>query len=124
MKNASPQCGGSGKDGVAKVPSVRVKLLQSVRVPSGQSTLVSVHLQGCKPSDQPMLLERDPSLEESTGLQIADALVQATKEGVAYLCIANPPKRQPIRRMPFAARTKIAKQLKDMQHNGVIQPSK
>lgn len=34
------------------------------------------------------------------------------------------PKKQPTRRMPFAARSEIARQLKEMQSNGVIQPWK
>ena len=33
------------------------------------------------------------------------------------------PKKQPARRMPFAVRQEVAKQLKSMQRNGVIQPS-
>ena len=33
------------------------------------------------------------------------------------------PKRQPVRRMPFAVRTEVAKQLRSMQEAGVIQPS-
>ena len=34
------------------------------------------------------------------------------------------PKKQPARRMPFAVRQEVATQLKKMQKNGVIQPSK
>ena len=34
------------------------------------------------------------------------------------------PKKQPVRRMPYAAQSEIARQLKDMQENGVIQASK
>lgn len=34
------------------------------------------------------------------------------------------PKKQPTRRMPFAVRSEVARQLKEMQFNGVIQPSK
>ena len=33
------------------------------------------------------------------------------------------PKKQPVRRTPFAARQEVAKQLRDMQSQGVIQPS-
>ena len=35
----------------------------------------------------------------------------------------SPSKRQPLRRMPFAARQEVAKQLHKMQRDGVIQPS-
>ena len=34
------------------------------------------------------------------------------------------PRKQPVRRMPFAALSEITRQLKDMQENGVIQASK
>ena len=33
------------------------------------------------------------------------------------------PRRQPVRRLPFALRQEVARQLKDMQQSGVIQPS-
>ena len=225
-KGSGPQCEEENK-GVATVPTIRVCLLQSIRIPAGQSTLVSVHLQGSDLTGKSMLLERDPSLEESTRLQLEDVLVQPTEEGIAHLRIYNPsgftgairegtilgeaveateispcdtledsqeqheipeirkvsadsddkrkqellkkleepdlpdaektllcnfltnnhlafsledgergetdlvemvidasPKKQPLRRMPFAARSEIARQLKEMQHNGVVQPSK
>lgn len=35
----------------------------------------------------------------------------------------SPSKRHPLRRMPFAARQEVAKQLHKMQRDGVIQPS-
>ena len=34
------------------------------------------------------------------------------------------PKKQPVRRMPYAARSEITRQLKEMQENSVIQASK
>ena len=37
-----------------------------------------------------MLLERDPSLGESTGLQFEDALLQPTGDGIAYIQVCNP----------------------------------
>ena len=36
----------------------------------------------------------------------------------------NPPKRQPARRMPFAVRPEVARQLSQMQNAGVIEPSR
>lgn len=42
------------------------------------------------PSDGPLLLEHDCTLEESTGLQLEDTLVHPDKEGVAYAIISNP----------------------------------
>ena len=37
--------------------------------------------------------------------------------------IRQPPRQQPPRQMPFVVRQEVAKQLQDMQRNGVIQPS-
>ena len=34
------------------------------------------------------------------------------------------PVKQPVRRMPLSVRQEVARQLRDMQKNGVIQPSK
>ena len=45
VKKSSSQCEGKS-EGVATVPTIRVHLLQSIKVPAGQSTLVPVHLQG------------------------------------------------------------------------------
>ena len=70
---------------VVTVPTIRVCLLQSIKVPAGQSTLVPVHLQGSDLSGKSMLLERDWSLEESIGLQLEDVLVQPTKEGIVHI---------------------------------------
>ena len=42
------------------------------------------------PSDGPLLLEHERTLEESTGLQLEDTLVHPDKEGVAYAIISNP----------------------------------
>ena len=216
-------------EGVATVPTIRMCLLQSVRVPAGRSVLAPVHFQGSDLSGKSMLLEHGPSLEESTGLQLEDALVRPADDGIAYVRICNSsgftskitggtvvgaaveatevspcddpkgsseqrevpeirkvsadtdderkqellkkleepdlpdpgktllrnflidnhlafslraadrgetdlvemvietgdasPKEQPVRRMPFAVRSEVARQLKEMQSSGVIQPS-
>ena len=210
----------------ASVPTIRVRLLQSVRVPAGRSAIVPVQVEGGKST---MLLENDPAVEESIGLRVEDVLLQPSEEGVAHLKLSNytgfsgilregtvvgeaveatlipplrerddvlqckvpnvnqvstisesdrksklmkmlekpdlpqsenkilcdflaenhlafslekgergetdliqmeidtgdaTPRKEPVRRMPFAARSEIARQLKDMQENGVIQASK
>ena len=76
-------------EGAAAVPTIRVCLLHAVRVPAGQSTLVPVQFRGSDLSGRSMLLERDPSLEESTGLQFEDALLQPTADGIAYIRVCN-----------------------------------
>ena len=83
-----PQCEEESKE-VASVPTIRVCLLQSVRVPAGQSTFVPVHFQGSDLSGKSMLLERDPSLRESTGLQFEDALLQHKQLQTATYAVHN-----------------------------------
>ena len=213
----------------AAVPIIRVCLLQSVSIPAGQSALIPVRVEGACPPKGPLLLDYDSSVEQTTGLQFEDALLQPDQDGVATLCVSNsrgflglveegtvlgtavkavvveptvsdtpapmdppdtlvkkvstlsdqqrrkellkligepdlpkaereellafladnheafnledgergetdlvqleidtgdsPSKRQPLRRMPFAARQEVAKQLHKMQRDGVIQPS-
>ena len=226
----SPQPKADKEQQSAVVPSIRVYLSQSVRIPAGHTAVVSVQFQGGEPTGDPLLLERDPAIEESTGLQVDDALLQPSQEGIAHMRISNSsgfttvlqegtvlgeavkatvvpppvqredsmtecavpdvrtvsavpdnerkrellkvlgepdlpapekellceflaenhlafslekgergetdliqmeidtgdatPRKQPVRRMPFAARSEVARQLKDMQENGVIQASK
>ena len=213
----------------AVVPTVRACLVQSVSVPAGQCALVPVRVEGACPAKGPLLLDYNPSVEQKTGLQIEDALLQPDGDGLAMLCVSNsrgfvgsveegtvigkaaeavvvepavsdtpaptyqsdasvkrvstqgdkqrkkellkligepdlpkaekeellvfladlhktfsleegergetdlvqlqidtgdsPSKRQPLRRMPFATRLEVAKQLDKMQRDGVIQPS-
>ena len=210
------------------VPAVRVYLLQSVKVPSGCSSVVPVRIGGYTGTKDTILLERDPCFEERTGFLVEDSLLQPT-DGSAFIRLSNVtafdgnleegtligeaeevsfidpatengdttdsccelvrrvsfqddlerrkrvaefvgepdlpqrekeilcdfladhheafslcvgergetdlvqmeietgdvrPKKQPLRRMPFAARHEIAKQVHEMQRNCVIQPSK
>lgn len=60
----------------AAVPTVRVCLLQSVSIPTGQCALVPVRVEGACPSKGPLLLDYDSSVEQTIGLQIEDALLQ------------------------------------------------
>lgn len=74
---------------VATVSSIRVCLLQSVRIPARQSSVVPVHVQGNFPGKS-VLLEQDSSLNESTGLVLDDVLVLTTEDEVAGMRISNP----------------------------------
>ena len=227
---SGPQHKVNDEEQPATVPTIRVHLLQSVRVPAGRSAVVPVQLKGGNLNRQPMLMERDPAIEESIGLRLEDALLQPSEDGIAHLRLSNcsgftsvlsegtlvgeaveaavippsqkgensepmypvsdvkkistmseserkrevlklleepdlpepekkllcdflvenhlafslekgergetdlihmeidtgdaTPKKQPVRRMPYAARSEIARQLKEMQENGVIQASK
>ena len=74
----------------AVVPAVRVCLLRSVSVPARQCALVPVRVEGaCPAKGSPLLLDYDPSVEQKTGLQIEDALLQPDGDGLATLCVCN-----------------------------------
>lgn len=69
------------KDKEAKVPTVRVKLLQSVQFLPYQAVVAQVQLNSMHCGIEPLLLEQSTKIEEATGLQVEDALVQPTVEG-------------------------------------------
>ena len=73
-----------------QVPSVRVRLVQTVRLPPRQSVVVKVRLEGGGGVQGPWLLEPDTLLEASTGLQVVDSLVEPTTDGVAQVMLTNP----------------------------------
>ena len=63
-----------------------VSTVKTIHVLPHQSIIAEV---GMSPSDGPLLLEHDCTLEESTGLQLEDTLVHPNEEGVAYAIISN-----------------------------------
>ena len=73
----------------AKVPTVRVKLVQSLRLSPRQSAVVQVRVDGCG-GGGPVYVEHDPHLEDETGLSTEDALLQPNEEGCARMVISNP----------------------------------
>ena len=85
----SPQPKVNGEEQSATIPTIRVHLLQSVRVPAGCSTIVPVQLKGGSLTCKPMRMERDPAVEESIGLRLEDALLQPSEEGIAHLKLFN-----------------------------------
>lgn len=70
----------------AQVPTVHVRLLQTTRVPPHQSAVVAVQVDK-QHHRGPLVLESNPSLEESTGLFIDTALI---RPGQACILISNP----------------------------------
>ena len=74
---------------VAAVPTLRVRLSQSVHLPPRQSTFVSIQVENHSPEMESMLLENDPKVEEITGVQVDDALLMPTKQGFAQLLVSN-----------------------------------
>ena len=76
-------------DQEAVVPTIRVQLVQSVRLPPRQSTFVQVRVDTDGPHDS-ILVEHDTEIEDATGLQVEDALLCPTDEGLAHLLVTNP----------------------------------
>ena len=222
--------GKATKKTTARVPTIRVNLIQSLRLPPNQGATISVKLEGdthCVKHS--LLVQNRESIEKETGLTVEDAIIPPPQSGVSQIVVHNrsgftqcvpegaclgeaeeaevllfpepegsnlelaetvtvkmtisgtdswrkeklletidlpelslpdaellkeflthhhdvfslvdgergetdlvymkietgeaSPKKQPPRRMPFAVRQEVAKQLKNMQQNGVIQPS-
>ena len=73
----------------AKVPTVRVKLVQSLWLSPCQSAVVQVHVDGCVGGGL-VYMEHAPHLENETGLCTEDALLQPNEVGCAQMVISNP----------------------------------
>ncbi len=81
-------------DGVkpkCRVPTVRVQLVQSMRLLPNQSVLADVELigEGLKGSKTPLLLEPYPSLEGGLGIQVAEAVVQPSGGVMGKVLLTN-----------------------------------
>ena len=74
----------------AQVPSVSVRLVQTVQVPPQQSALVEVRVDRTDLGDQAVYLESDPHLEKETGLVLVDTLLRPDEDGFARAIISNP----------------------------------
>ena len=72
------------------MPTVRVLLVQTTQVPLRQSALVQVKVEGPEVKNQPVLMERNLELEEETGLQLEDVLLQPDEDSLAVMVISNP----------------------------------
>ena len=59
----------------AVVPTVRVSLIRSLRLLPFQSALADVTIEDGIPGTDPLLLQHDKDMEQSTGVSIADTLV-------------------------------------------------
>ena len=74
---------------VAAVPSIRVSLVQSLKLPPSQSALVPIRLDSCAvKEDQTLLIEGEQFLDR-TGLVLENAVVSASRDGTAHLVITN-----------------------------------
>ena len=73
----------------AKVPMVRVKLVQSIQLSPRQSAVVQVQVD-TRGSNEPVYVEHDPHFEYETGLSVDDVLLQPSREGLAQMVVSNP----------------------------------
>ena len=87
VPNAEPEAGKVE----CHVPTVRVQLVQSLRLPPNQSAMVDVRLmgEGLSKSDGPLLFEPDPMFQEECGVQVSDSILQCTREGTAKVLLTN-----------------------------------
>ena len=74
---------------VAAVPSIRVSLVQSLKLPHSQSALVPIRLDTCAVKEDQTLLVEGGQLLEKTGLVLQNAVVNASRDGTAHLVITN-----------------------------------
>ena len=73
----------------ATVPMVRVRLVQSVRLPPHQSVLSQVRIEDDWLSSDPLLLQYDSSTEQTTGVCVGDALIQPSKDSDTRVLLTN-----------------------------------
>ena len=71
------------------VPTVRVTLVQAVKLDPQHRVTVKAHLTPHHAYETPVLIEGDPGLKKLTGLVIDDALVQPTESGEVEVVLTN-----------------------------------
>ena len=72
----------------ALVPTISIKLVQSLRLPPGQCTVVPVQVEGAR-DGAPLLLEPTQAFEQEIGLELSDTLLQSSADGLAQAVVAN-----------------------------------
>ena len=70
------------------VPTITVKLISSLRLPSGQCAVVPVQIDGGR-EGEPLLFEPDCTTEQEWGVDWLDTLLQPTADGRAQMVVAN-----------------------------------
>ena len=80
----------SDRDDSSLVPSVRVRLPQSLKILPSQCAVVSFRVEGELPStDQNLSMEGHKALGRNAGVIVEDALMPLPKEGLIYLVVTN-----------------------------------
>ena len=72
----------------AVVPTISIKLVQSLRLPPGQCAVVPGQVEGAR-DGAPLLLEPTPAFKREIGLELADTLLQSSADGLAQAVVAN-----------------------------------
>ena len=77
-------------DASAKVPLVRVRLVQSVRILPSQSAVVHVQLEKTRGVGGPLIVEPTRRFEDSNDLRFDHTLVEPGEDGYAQIVLTNP----------------------------------
>ena len=80
---------GATRPKVAVVPSIKVSLVQSLKLTPGQSALVPVELEPLEAVRDQVLLIEGEHLIEQTGLVLEDAVVHTPRDGTTHLVLTN-----------------------------------
>ena len=70
------------------VPTISIKLVQTLRLPPGQCAVVPVQVEGAK-NGATLLLEPTHAFEQESGLELSSTLVQPSADGRTHAVIAN-----------------------------------
>ena len=75
-------------DAEAVVPTISIKLVQSLRLPPGQCAVVPVQVEGARDGTT-LLLEPTHTFERESGLELSDTLLQPSADGLTHAVVAN-----------------------------------
>ena len=70
-----------------QVPTVRIQLVQSIKLPPNQTVMAEVKLSDGVTGNGPMLLEPDLTVCRERGVQVADSVVVPSENGIARVMI-------------------------------------
>ena len=74
---------------VALVPSIRVSLVQSLKLPPSNTVLVPVRLESCVLKEGETLLIEGEQLREQTGLVLENTVVDVPQDGLTHISLIN-----------------------------------
>ena len=71
------------------MPTVRVRLVQSIKLPLNQTIMAEVKMSGDVLGNGPMLLKPDVTVCCERAVQVANSVVVPSEEGIARVLITN-----------------------------------